>query len=54
MATPKIYIDACCIIEAIKGRRGIALKHPAQEVEMIWPEWHYRCFTFAAHSSTCS
>ena len=35
MATPKIYIDACCIIEAIKKQRGIALTHPLAEVEMI-------------------
>jgi hypothetical protein len=35
MATPKIYIDACCIIEAIKKRRGLSLTHPVPEVDMI-------------------
>jgi len=35
MTTPKIYIDACCIIEALKGRRGLPLDHPAEEVDMI-------------------
>lgn len=35
MAMPKIYIDACCIIEAVKGRRGLPLQHPAAEVDMI-------------------
>lgn len=35
MATPKVYIDACCIIEAIKGRRGLPLSHDRHEVEMI-------------------
>lgn len=35
MATPKIYIDACCIIEALKGRKGIPLQHPAKEVDMV-------------------
>src|SRR5579884_476845 len=35
MAKPKIYIDACCIIEAIKGRKGIPLQHPAEEVDMV-------------------
>ena len=32
---PKAYIDACCIIEAVKGRRGLPLDHPADEVDMI-------------------
>ena len=35
MATPKIYIDACCIIEALKKRRGMPLTHPLSEVDMI-------------------
>jgi predicted nucleic acid-binding protein len=35
MVKPKAYIDACCIIEAIKGRRGLPLDHPPAEVEMI-------------------
>jgi predicted nucleic acid-binding protein len=35
MATPKIYIDACCIIEALKKRRGLELDHPESEVDMI-------------------
>jgi predicted nucleic acid-binding protein len=35
MAKPKGYIDACCIIEAVKGRRGLPLDHPATEVEAI-------------------
>jgi predicted nucleic acid-binding protein len=35
MATPKIYIDACCIIEAIKKQRGLPLSHPLSEVDMI-------------------
>ena len=35
MTTPKIYIDACCIIEALKGRRGLPLDHPPAEVDMI-------------------
>jgi predicted nucleic acid-binding protein len=35
MTTPKAYIDACCIIEAVKGRRGLVLDHPAAEVDMI-------------------
>lgn len=34
MATPKIYIDSCCIIEAIKAKKGIPLTHP-EEVDMI-------------------
>lgn len=35
MAIPKVYIDSCCIIEAIKAKRGIPLTHPTEEVEMI-------------------
>jgi predicted nucleic acid-binding protein len=35
MATPRIYIDACCLIEALKKRRGLTLSHPQAEVEMI-------------------
>lgn len=35
MATPKIYIDACCIIEAIKKQRGLPLSHSLSEVDMI-------------------
>lgn len=35
MAIPKIYIDSCCLIEAIKKRRGLPLSHPLPEVEMI-------------------
>jgi predicted nucleic acid-binding protein len=35
MTTPKAYIDSCCIIEAVKGRRGLPLDHPADEVDMI-------------------
>jgi predicted nucleic acid-binding protein len=35
MAVPKIYIDACCIIEAIKKQRGLTLSHPIPEVDMI-------------------
>jgi predicted nucleic acid-binding protein len=35
MAKPKGYIDACCIIEAVKGRRGLPLDHPLAEVQMI-------------------
>jgi predicted nucleic acid-binding protein len=35
MTTPKGYIDACCIIEAVKRRRGLPLGHPLKEVEMI-------------------
>lgn len=35
MATPKIYIDACCIIEALKKQRGLLLSHPIREVDMI-------------------
>lgn len=35
MATPKIYIDSCCIIEAIKARKGIQLTHPSEEADMI-------------------
>lgn len=35
MAKPKIYIDACCIIEALKGRKGVPLQHPAEEVDMV-------------------
>jgi predicted nucleic acid-binding protein len=35
MATPKIYIDACCLIEALKKRRGIPLTHLDSEVDMI-------------------
>jgi predicted nucleic acid-binding protein len=35
MAKPKGYIDACCIIEALKNRRGLTLDHPASEVDMI-------------------
>jgi predicted nucleic acid-binding protein len=35
MAIPKGYIDSCCIIEAVKGRRGLPLDHPANEVDMI-------------------
>jgi predicted nucleic acid-binding protein len=35
MTTPKIYIDACCIIEALKRRRGLPLDHPVEEVDMI-------------------
>jgi predicted nucleic acid-binding protein len=33
--TKSAYIDACCIIEALKKRRGIALSHPIAEVDMI-------------------
>jgi len=35
MMTPKGYIDACCIIEAVKGRRGLPLDHSTKEVDMI-------------------
>lgn len=35
MAAPKIYIDACCIIAAIKKQRGMMLDHPVREVDMI-------------------
>ena len=35
MAIPKIYIDACCIIEALKKRRGMSLDHSLAEVDMI-------------------
>jgi len=35
MTAPKIYIDACCIIEALKKQRGLPLSHPLSEVEMI-------------------
>jgi predicted nucleic acid-binding protein len=35
MAKPKIYIDACCIIEALKGRKRVPLDHPPQEVDMV-------------------
>jgi len=35
MTAPKIYIDACCIIEALKKQRGLPLTHPLSEVEMI-------------------
>lgn len=35
MAIPKIYIDACCIIEALKRQRGLPLEHPVEEVEII-------------------
>lgn len=35
MATPKIYIDACCIIEMLKKRRGLVLSHTPSEVDMI-------------------
>jgi predicted nucleic acid-binding protein len=35
MAKPTIYIDACCIIEALKKRRGLSLDHPESEVDMI-------------------
>lgn len=33
--TKSAYIDACCIIEALKKRRGHMLSHPAAEVDMI-------------------
>jgi predicted nucleic acid-binding protein len=33
--TKSAYIDACCIIEALKKRRGLALSHPVAEVDMI-------------------
>lgn len=33
--TPKLYLDACCIIEAIKGKLGRPLDHPLSEVDMI-------------------
>jgi hypothetical protein len=29
------YIDACCIIEALKKKRGLTLSHPVAEVDMI-------------------
>ncbi|MGY3448346.1 type II toxin-antitoxin system VapC family toxin [Bradyrhizobium sp. USDA 4353] len=35
MAKPKIYIDACCLIEALKKQRGLPLTHPLSEVDMI-------------------
>jgi predicted nucleic acid-binding protein len=35
MTVPKIYIDACCIIEALKKQRGLPLDHPLSEVDMI-------------------
>src|SRR5262245_45943475 len=35
MAKPKIYIDACCIIEALKKQRRLPLTHPLSEVDMI-------------------
>ena len=35
MAKPKLYIDACCLIEAIKGRVGHTITHPLEEVDMI-------------------
>lgn len=35
MATPKIYIDACCIIEVLKKRRGLPLSHPDSEIAWI-------------------
>jgi len=35
MTAPKIYIDACCIIEALKKQRGLSITHPLSEVEMI-------------------
>jgi hypothetical protein len=35
MTAPKIYIDACCIIEALKKQRGLPLTHPLSEVDMI-------------------
>lgn len=35
MATPKLYIDLCCIIEALKLKRGLPLSHPVEEVRMI-------------------
>jgi predicted nucleic acid-binding protein len=35
MTAPKIYIDACCIIEALKKQRGLPVTHPLSEVEMI-------------------
>lgn len=33
--TGKLYVDACCIIEALKGKLGRPLDHPAEEVDMI-------------------
>lgn len=35
MAKPKAYIDSCCIIEVVKGERGLPLDHPPDEVDMI-------------------
>lgn len=33
--TKGAYIDACCIIEALKKKRGLPLSHPLAEVDMI-------------------
>jgi predicted nucleic acid-binding protein len=33
--TAKLYLDACCLIEAIKGKLGRPLDHPLVEVDMI-------------------
>jgi predicted nucleic acid-binding protein len=35
MAKPRGYIDSCCIIEAVKGQRGLPLDHPLAEVDMV-------------------
>jgi predicted nucleic acid-binding protein len=35
MKNARVYLDACCIIEAIKGRMGRATTHAPEEIDMI-------------------
>lgn len=32
MAIPRVYLDACCLIEALKGRAGAGVQHPKEAI----------------------
>lgn len=35
MTTDRVYLDACCLIEGLKGKLGISSAHDAMEVDAI-------------------
>ncbi|MEO1207716.1 MAG: PIN domain-containing protein [Pseudomonadota bacterium] len=35
MTTPKIYMDACCLLEVLKGAKGVSDQERAQQLDII-------------------
>src|SRR5690348_12063523 len=50
---PRIYVDSCCFIEAVKHRRGISLSGDAQEAEIREVDcWYFRKLCDASRDGT--